>query len=103
LGNIDADELRHICGFLGLKFDLFDLLESVLGIEVANIEGLLPVDFVAEFREILVQLEGLNLSILFFYIIGDLVGSLGSQPLISPLIKLEITLRMMLVVASLQA
>ena len=73
-----------------------------MSIEITDVEGLLSEDLVTELGESLVQLERLNLAILLLDLIGYLVGALGAEPLVCPLLKVNITIGMTLIVASLK-
>jgi hypothetical protein len=73
-----------------------------LSIEVANVERLLSENMVSELGEALNKFERLDFSIFRLNLIGDLVWALCAKPLISPLLKVQITLRMTFIVASLK-
>jgi len=57
---------------------------------------------ITELGEALSKLEGLNLSILLFNLIRNLIGSFSSKPLISPVIENKTAFWMALVIAFLQ-
>jgi len=94
LRDFDANELRYLSHFLSFKSDLFNDLVIVFGVEVSDVEGLLSENMIAELGKVLNQLKRLDFSIFFLNFIRNLVRSLSSQPLIGPLLKIEISMGM---------
>lgn len=102
LRNFNSDELRNFSHFLSFKIYLLNYLVMIILVKVTNVEGLLSEDFISELRKTLSQTELGYLAMFMVEFVSDLVRTLCAKPLISPLFKVQVTLRMMLVIACLQ-
>ena len=102
VGHFYPDELRHICHLLSFQLYLFNNLIVILLVKVAYIEALLSEDLITEFGIPLLKTERFNLPVLLGVLVGDLVRTLRSEPLVSPLVQVQVPMRMILVVSSLK-
>lgn len=75
---------------------------GILLVKVADVEALLSEDLVAELGEPLVKAERFDLAILFCVLVGNLVRTLRSEPLVSPFVQVQVPLRMTFVISSLK-
>jgi hypothetical protein len=57
---------------------------DLIFIEEADIEALFSENLISEFCETLAQFKALDFAIFFFKFIGNLIGTLGTKPLICP-------------------
>jgi hypothetical protein len=79
LGCLQTNELGHICDLLGFHVDPLNNLVDALRIKVTNVKALLAVYLITELGESLSQTKCLYLSvILLLYLVGHLVGALGT-------------------------
>ena len=74
----------------------------ILLVKVAYIEALLSEDLITEFGIPLLKTERFDLPVLLGVLVGDLVRTLRSEPLVSPLVQVQVPMRMIFVVSSLK-
>lgn len=89
LGNLQAYQLRHVSQLSSLNNDVLVLNEGVVLSKEANVDSLLSVDLVAVLAESLANLEAGDDSFVVGIFVSDLVWSLCSQPLVSPILQVK--------------
>jgi hypothetical protein len=74
----------------------------IIFVKVADVEALLSEDLITELGEPLMKVEIFDLAILLGVLVGNLVRTLSSEPLISPFVQVQVSVRMIFVVSSLK-
>lgn len=102
VGHFNPNKLRYICHLLSFQLHLLDHMIGILFVKVADVEALLSEDLVAKLGEPLVKAERFDLAILFGVLVGNLVRTLRSEPLVSPFVQVQVPMRITFVVPSLK-